>query len=195
MKNNILLLLFHPRLESSHVNNHVYNVLTKQDIVIKDMYDLYPDFNIDVELEKTDLLNADIIIMQHPMYWYAAPPLYKQWIDLVLEYGWAYGKNGNKLRGKKVFHIVSSGGSYESYCREGKNVYSYHELMRPFELTYKLCHMEYFPPYIIPGANNLDKSNLNEHSFKIQNLITKMMNTLVEDIVTKDLIFLNDIVL
>ncbi|MFC4874411.1 NAD(P)H-dependent oxidoreductase [Negadavirga shengliensis] len=45
---------------------------------------------IDVKAEQQDLLNADLVIMQHPFFWHAAPPLVKQWIDLVLAHGWAY---------------------------------------------------------------------------------------------------------
>ena len=55
------------------------------------MYEKYPDFNIDVDYEKKLLEKNQIIIWQHPFYWYSAPPLLKQWIDLVLEFGWAYG--------------------------------------------------------------------------------------------------------
>ncbi len=51
------------------------------DVTACDMYELYPDFNIDVEAEKAH----DLIISQHPRYWFSCPPLMKQWIDLVLE--------------------------------------------------------------------------------------------------------------
>ena len=176
MPNQIMLLLFHPRLESSRVNRVIFEKFANNPLIYsKDMYELYPDFNIDVSAEQEDLMKSDIIIVQHPMYWYAAPPLYKQWIDLVLEHGWAYGTNGDKLKGKKIFHIVSSGGAYEAHAKEGKKVYTYHELMRPFELTYQLCQMHYLPPYIVSKANRITYNEIAVQANQISQTISKMI--------------------
>ena len=58
-------------------------------VTVHDLYEAYPDFDIDAEQR---LLEAhDIVIFQQPFYWYSVPPLIKQWCDLVLEHGWAYG--------------------------------------------------------------------------------------------------------
>ena len=53
--------------------------------------------------------------MQHPFYWYSTPALVKQWEDLVLEHGWAYGSQGHALRGKRLLSIISAGGRAEAY--------------------------------------------------------------------------------
>lgn len=43
----VLVLMFHPRLESSNVNKFLHHVFSSQQIfTTKDMYELYPDFNI-----------------------------------------------------------------------------------------------------------------------------------------------------
>ncbi len=67
----------------------------------------------------------------HPIYWYSCPPLLKQWIDLVLEVGWAYGKGGEQLRGKWILNAVSSGGSREVYQEEGRNRYTLRQFLAP----------------------------------------------------------------
>lgn len=139
------------------------------------MYELYPDFNINIKAEQQDLLNADLVIIQHPFFWYAAPPLVKQWIDLVLEHNWAYGSMGDQLKGKKIMHIVSSGGTFDSYSRDGKNQYTYSELLRPFELTYKLCQMEQLPPFIISGANKISNDDLEERSKQLIEVLEHIM--------------------
>lgn len=36
--------------------------------------------------------------MQHPFYWYSTPALLKEWQDLVLEHGWAYGFRAYQAR-------------------------------------------------------------------------------------------------
>jgi glutathione-regulated potassium-efflux system ancillary protein KefG len=99
-ENNILILFAHPALQKSRVNRHL--VLSVKDIhgvTFHDLYEAYPDFHIDVKKEQQLLVDNDIIIFQHPLFWFNMPALLKEWEDLVLEHGWAYGKDGNALRG------------------------------------------------------------------------------------------------
>ena len=82
----VLILFAHPVLEKSRVQSELLaQASTVQGITINDLYQSYPDFDIDVEREKDLLLSHDIIIWQHPLYWYSSPAILKQWQDLVLE--------------------------------------------------------------------------------------------------------------
>ncbi|MDH4069676.1 MAG: NAD(P)H-dependent oxidoreductase, partial [Ignavibacteria bacterium] len=81
----ILILFAHPRLEKSHVNAALLEAIPdRPDILLHDLYEEYPDFNIDIAREKQLLTDHEIIVWHHPFYWYNAPPLLKQWIDMVL---------------------------------------------------------------------------------------------------------------
>lgn len=194
MNPKITILMFHPRLEESRVNRYLFNALKEiPEIKIKDMYELYPDFNIDVKREQEDLKATDVLIFQHPFFWYAAPPLLKQWLDLVLQHGWAYGRNGDQLKDKKVMHIISSGGTFEAYSAAGKNRYTYMELLRPFELTYKLCGMHQLPPYIIPGANRIDESTLGNLSLEIKSILLKLIHSKLNESDLKGVEYFNDL--
>ena len=55
-------------------------------------------------------LAHDVVVVQHPFYWYSTPALVKQWEDLVLEHGWAYGTGGTALRGKQWLSAITTGG-------------------------------------------------------------------------------------
>ncbi len=57
---------------------------TLEGVEIRSLYQLYPDFNIDIAAEQEALSRADLIVWQHPMQWYSIPPLLKLWIDKVL---------------------------------------------------------------------------------------------------------------
>lgn len=83
---------------------------TLENVEIRSLYQLYPDFNIDVAAEQEALSRADLIVWQHPMQWYSTPPLLKLWIDKVFSHGWAYGHNGNALHGKSLMWAVTTGG-------------------------------------------------------------------------------------
>ncbi len=153
----ILLLLAHPRLEDSQVNfQMIQSVKALEFLTIRDLYELYPDFDIDISAEKELLLQHDVIIWHHPIYWYSCPPLMKQWIDLVLQYGWAYGKGGEALKDKLIFNAVSAGGSKEVYQHNGRNRFTINEFLRPFEQTALLCKMIYLPPFVVHQSNIAD---------------------------------------
>jgi glutathione-regulated potassium-efflux system ancillary protein KefF len=85
-------------------------VRTLENVEIRSLYQLYPDFNIDIAAEQEALSRADLIVWQHPMQWYSTPPLLKLWIDKVFSHGWAYGHNGNALKGKSLMWAVTTGG-------------------------------------------------------------------------------------
>ena len=169
---NILVLFFHPRYEESRANRMLASVARSiPELTFRDMYELYPDFNIDGSAEKECLLRHDIIVLQHPFFWYNCPPLMKQWIDLVLEYGWAYGKGGDKLSGKWVLQAITSAGTFEVYRPEGRNRFTYRTLLSPFDQTMHLCQMLYLPPFIVPGAPRLSREQLGTYAEQYRRIL------------------------
>lgn len=176
--NKILILFAHPRFEQSRTNKAlVQNVRHKKGVTFHDLYEQYPDFHIDISYEKNLLEEHDIMIWHHPFYWYSCPPLMKQWIDLVLEYGWAYGPEGNALQGKKCLQIITTGGSRKVYCSEGRNIYTINEFLRPFEQTARLCGMEYLTPFAVMGTHYLKTADLETFSQQY----VKIVDFLLED--------------
>ena len=158
---NTLILFAHPALEKSRVNRALANgVASMEGITFHDLYEEYPDFHIDVEKEKSLLLDHQRIVLQHPFYWYSTPAILKEWFDVVLQYGWAYGKGGDALVGKSVKSVLTTGGSEKAYCAQGHNQYTVEEFLRPIEQTARLCGMHYEQPLIFYGALHLSDSEL-----------------------------------
>jgi glutathione-regulated potassium-efflux system ancillary protein KefG len=160
----ILVLFAHPALERSRVQTRLLEApRTVEGVSLRDLYELYPDFDVDVDAEQAALLEHDVVVFQHPLHWYSAPPLVKQWQDLVLEHGWAYGQGGDALRGKLTFHVLSAGGRASAYRPEGMNRFTLGELLRPFEQTAFLCGMRWLPPYAIYGTHGLSDEDIEPH--------------------------------
>jgi glutathione-regulated potassium-efflux system ancillary protein KefG len=176
MQNRILVIFAHPRFERS-VNNAIIlkNIRDIPGITIHDLYERYPDFNIDIEYEKKLLTDHQVIIWQHPLYWYSAPPLLKQWIDLVLGFGWAYGPGGDALSGKMVFNSITSGGPQSAYSKEGYNRFTIRELLAPFEQTAILCKMIYLPPFAIHGTHRMTEDELVKSSFQYREILLQLI--------------------
>lgn len=189
----ILVLFSHPKFEKSRANSMlIQHIEHLEGVTIHDLYETYPDFYIDVPFEK-DLLNQhDVIIWHHPFYWYSCPPLMKQWMDMVLEFGWAYGPEGTALRSKICLNVITTGGSRELYCAEGSNSFSINQFLRPFEQTAKLCGMVYFPPFAVMGTHNLGKEELLAYAEQYKNLIQLLQEDLTLD-GFDDYAFSNDI--
>jgi glutathione-regulated potassium-efflux system ancillary protein KefG len=149
----LLILFAHPALHKSRVNQLLLSsVESLSGVTINDLYESYPNFHVNVAREQALLLEHDVIVFQHPFYWYSSPAILKQWQDLVLEYGFAFGKNGTRLHGKLVLTAISTGGPSSAYQRNGYNYFTVRELLAPFEQTTRLCGMTYLPPFIVPGV-------------------------------------------
>lgn len=174
----ILVLFAHPRLEKSKINRQLLTVIpSSSDITFQDLYELYPDFNIDVEAEKKLLSEHDIIIFMHPFYWYSCPPLLKQWIDMVLEFGWAYGPGGTALKGKWGFNVISTGGTEEVYQHGARNRFTIPEFLAPFDQTVHLCGMEYLPPFTIQGTHRLSTEEIDEKKLSLGKLFQGLLES------------------
>ena len=163
--NQVLVLFAHPRPDRSEVNVVLSKAAARVDgVTVVDLYADYPTFEIDVEREQQRLLDHDVIVFQHPVYWYSSPALLKEWQDLVLEYGFAYGEGGTALEGKVLLNAVSAGARRDVYAREGGYEYELKDFFAPFEQTAKLCRMRYLPPFALFAAGHaLDEDRMNEH--------------------------------
>ena len=160
-KNNIVIMVFHPVLHKSRVNKVLLEAIEGIDgIKVRHMYDIYPDFQIDVHREQEELLKHDIIVWQHPLYWYSSPSLLKEWLDLVLEHGFAYGREGKALEGKMVMSAISSGGRKDAYGSRDAIRFSIRQLLAPFEQTVSLCRMQYLPPFVTHGTHLLQEEEI-----------------------------------
>ena len=64
----ILIIYAHPYPQHSHANKRMLEQAgTLDGVEIRSLYQLYPDFNIDIAAEQAALARADLVIWQHPM--------------------------------------------------------------------------------------------------------------------------------
>ena len=112
--------------------------------------------------------------------------------DVVLEFNWAYGPEGNALQNKTCLNAITTGGSKEVYCSAGYNSFTVEQFLRPFEQTAILCGMEYFPPFAVMGTHNLSDEALEDYTINYGKIIDLLQDGLsINDFENKS--FLNDI--
>jgi glutathione-regulated potassium-efflux system ancillary protein KefG len=168
----ILVLFAHPRISDSVVQRRMLAAIKDLDgVMIHDLYAAYPDFDIDVDREQALLLQHDIVVFQHPFYWYSSPAIIKEWEDLVLEHGWAYGSGGTRLHGKFMLQAVSTGGPERAYHARGRNRFEVAELLAPFNQTAYLCGMGWLTPFVIYLGRHMTDQELTQHVESYRDLI------------------------
>ena len=164
---DILVLAAHPSLETSTVNHALLQAarsLGPQQVEVRDLYALYPDYLVDIAAEQALLARARLVVWQHPVHWYGMPPLMKLWLDEVLAFGWAYGPGGGALAGKDLWPVLSTGGVEESYRPDGYNRYFFDAFLPPYEQTAALCGMRFLPPLVLHGAHRAGPAAVSAHA-------------------------------
>jgi glutathione-regulated potassium-efflux system ancillary protein KefG len=157
----LLILFAHPAYDASRVHRAMAETARRlDDVTFHDLYEAYPDFDIDIGREQALLARHDRIVLQFPIYWYSTPPMVKQWEDLVLTHGWAYGQQGTALRGKHLLCAASAGARQEAYSPDGFNEVSIRQYLLPIEATARLCGMIYHEPFVIHGTHRLDADGI-----------------------------------
>ena len=163
-KPKILILFAHPMPHTSHVNGALAAAARElPNVTVNDLYEIYPDFHINVAHEQAMLEAADLIVFQHPIQWYGMPALLKEWVDVVLEAGWAYGKDATSLRGKGFLLAVTTGGAADTYQENGPHRYPFEDFMPPFRQTAQFCGMRWLPPLVLHGAHQAAQEVIDAH--------------------------------
>lgn len=161
-----LVIVVHPDLAESRINKRWVQELKKQSgVTVHNLYEVYPDEQINAAQEQELLEQHDRIVLQFPFYWYSTPSLLKKWLDKVLTYGWAYGSEGGKLQGKELLIALSAASVEENYQHDGRNRYTIEELLRPLKLYY-MIGVKLLPYFVQYGAAVLTDEQLDQSAQK-----------------------------
>jgi glutathione-regulated potassium-efflux system ancillary protein KefG len=190
----ILILFAHPAFHKSVINRTLLDAVKNiEGVTVNELYEKYPDFFIDIPSEQQLLLENDIIVWHHPFYWYSAPALLKEWMDLVLQHGFAYGRSGRALLGKWVLSVVSTGGRQEVYTETGSHHYSVNEFLIPFKQSAMLCRMHYLPPFVTHGSHTITPEELKQQAERYREIITGLLDGRITVQNTKELDYMNSL--
>jgi putative NADPH-quinone reductase len=158
-----LILLFHPQFEASRAGRALLHAARGvPDVEIADLYALYPDGDIDGDVEVARLLGAERIVLQFPIQWYSTPPLLKAWQDDVLTrmFYFAYETEGARLAGKLLLVAATAGNVESAYRPEGANLFPMRQLLHPLQATAHRCGLAWTEPFIVYDARRSDDEAL-----------------------------------
>ncbi len=191
----ILILFAHPAFQKSLINKTLIKAIKDlEGVTINNLYEKYPDFFIDVPVEQKLLTEHDIIIWHHPFYWYSAPALIKEWMDLVLQHGFAYGTHGRALEGKWAMSCISTGGRKEVYSADGKNRYTINQFLAPFIQSASLCRMTNLPPFVVHGSHTLNGDQIKKYANDYKSVIKLLRDNKIETERLNSMEYMNEII-
>lgn len=155
----ILVIFSHTYQDQSVSGKAALEVFKKTEgVVVRNIEELYPNLDkIDVAAEQQALVDADLVLFYHPIFWFNVPSGLKRYMDDVLQYGFAYGTGGDKLHGKKFAHVYTTGSGAETY------VGGLHETLEaPLHASAEYCGMKYVKAYPLYGQLALTNPNAAE---------------------------------
>lgn len=160
----ILVLYAHPAPHRSPVHRRLAEAARAMPgVAVQDLYELYPDFDIDADHERTLLEAAHLVVLLHPIRWYGMPSMLKEWIDVVLRPGWAYGVGECALRGKGCWLVTTTGSGPEAYEPGGVHGHPFDAFLLPIRQIAALCRMDWLAPLVLHGAAQAGEAVIDAH--------------------------------
>jgi putative NADPH-quinone reductase len=164
MSEKILVVYAHSSPHTSRVNRRLAEAARSlPGVVVRDLYESYPDFHIDVAAEQALLTDAEAVVFVHPIQWYGMPALLKEWVDRVLTAGWAYGAGGTAMAGKRYWLVATAGSEERAYAQDGAHGCPFDAYLPPFRQTAALCGMTWETPLVLFGAHKVDNAAVDAH--------------------------------
>jgi len=164
-------------------------IRTLPGVSVRSIYELYPDFDIDIEAEKRALTAADLVVWLHPLYWYNVPALLSHWFDKVLERGIVRNADPCQLHGKRCLWVTTVGDDESTYGPGGVNGLPLAHFAEPIEHTARFCGMQWEAPFVLFGALTISAESLAEHGQRLRARLEQFLDapgtrttTITEDI-------------
>lgn len=188
-----LILFAHPAFHKSKVNKILVDGLSDiENVTFHDLYQVYPDQDIDVKREQDLIMEHDVIVLQFPLFWYSTPAILKEWQDLVLEHGWAFGSQGNALQDKLFLCLVTTGGPRSAYQEGNFHNHTMNQLLSPLRQTAILCKMKPLPPFVVHGTHAIELDEALDYKNELLKLLNSFMNNEISAADAESFEYLND---
>lgn len=109
----------------------------------------------DVQSEIDDLLWADLVVLQFPLWWFGMPALLKGWMDRVFVYGRLYTGSqrlhAGVCRGKRATLSVTAGASADACAHDGQEGDT-RLILWPINYAFRYLGFTVLEPVLITGV-------------------------------------------
>lgn len=181
MAKPVLFVIAHPDLGQSRANRHfAASARSIEGVEVLDLYKAYPDMFVDGSHERHRINDKSTIVLQFPIYWYAAPGVLKEWIDRTFSFGWAYGTNGNALKGKNLLLSITTGSEKMAYGPNGAHHHPLEDFLLPYKQTAQFCRMNWLEPMVYYHARANQNEPLIAHANQLKAKLRQLVQSATE---------------
>ncbi|MCC2957492.1 NAD(P)H-dependent oxidoreductase [Massilia sp. IC2-477] len=175
-----LVVFADPSLHRSRISRRVAEaVAALPGVQVQDLYQLYPDFYIDVRRERSLLKAAPLVVFVFQLAWYTMPALLKEWFDNVLKPEWT--QPPGRLQGKAVFAAVACAGAAIDYRPGGVHGRPLEDYLAPLEQSARACGMDWLAPHVFYGADAQDLDAAARHADDLRSLLARHAGIVTEE--------------
>jgi len=147
------------------INTNRFDPLSEQRNAYKT--DTLPD---DVKREIERLENADVVILQFPLWWHQQPAMLKGWFDRVFVSGGLYTSkmryDKGYFRGKRAFCSVTSGAPESTFTENGRGGGEIESLLRSINFSLHYMGFSVLPPFLSTEIQNKGFTYMSSERFE-----------------------------
>lgn len=158
-----LVIVSHPYPEQSHSIKALQQAAAAlPDVSVRNLETLYghDPRAIDVVAEQAASDAAQRIVFLFPIHWFNLTPMLKAYLNEVWTYGWAFGPEGQALRGKQMLVVATAGATEFTYSAAGLIRSTAEEVLTPMKASALYVGMEYSAPLALFAARDPDAATL-----------------------------------
>lgn len=176
MPTDALVVFADAALHRSRLGRRVGEAARKlPDVAVRDLYELYPDFFVDVRAERTLVLEAPLLVCIFHLGWFGMPSLLKEWFDTVFKADWARPEGAGCLAGKRCWAIVDCNDGPEDFGPHSRHGRPLTDFLLPLEMTARACGMTWLEPHIHYAANRADAAAIEAHTHKLYKMLSHLI--------------------
>ncbi|MDW6002557.1 NAD(P)H-dependent oxidoreductase [Vibrio mangrovi] len=164
-----LVIVSHPYADQSNVIKSLEKVaLDTTDVTVRNLDAIYGKnvSNFDIAAEQAAYENMDRIVYLFPIHWFNITPMLKAYLNEVWTYGWAFGPEGEALKGKEMLVVTCAGASESTYTPAGLVQSTIKDVLTPMKASALYVGMKYIEP--LAFYESMDVSSEKLASFQEQ---------------------------
>ena len=160
-----LVIVSHPYPDNSTAIKFLESAsLDISDVTVRNLESLYGNdmSKIDVIAEQAVCEGKDRIVFMFPIHWFNLTPMLKAYLNAVWSYGWAFGPEGNALKGKEMLVVTTAGATEFTYSSAGLVQSTMQDVLTPMKASALYVGMSYLEPLSFYEAMGASDSKLSE---------------------------------
>jgi glutathione-regulated potassium-efflux system ancillary protein KefF len=174
-----LLIISHPYPEQSQVIHALQQTAEAlPNVTVRNLETIYGDNTtaFDIAAEQQAHQGVGRVVYLFPIHWFNLTPMLKAYLNQVWSYGWAFGPQGEALRGKQMQVVVSAGATAHTYSETGLIQSTVQEVLTPMKACALYVGMSYAEPLAFYEAMGASGDKLSRFQQALQTCLSAPQN-------------------